>query len=390
MAKINPWNMGGYKAGQNVVCKIVKAEQGGYSVLVVKDNFPGYVESKMPYTTGQEVLLVYKAKGNKGFIFAERFQTQQSSTTMQVPQQVDWQAQAMSGENPPNTTSWASPPGQGQFPVDNQGQTSGQFQAAQGQSEQDFQNGWGASHEEQAFANYGSGQTIRRFRLQRAIDLIMPPVHGNGNLQNLRIGDYDVEWLITDLEGGMRTGCVKAVCESRLSRSAMLLYKGRAVGCIYGSKSDPTDKPTEVALQAMLADLESPDTVVTIYDLPQDISLSMSSTFLGYPVQPQPNLTPTQYLEFILDWFSKQGGIATIAAQLTTGLCLGYIYEGKYRGAFYVETQEFNEEIDFLYQLVASDSDPMLAVSILPNEMHSNAVRFGYSLSMSRKNRKEY
>jgi len=383
MAKINPWNMGGYKAGQNVVCKIVKAEQGGYSVLVVKDGFPGYVESQMPYQPGQEVLLVYKTKGIKGFIFSERFATQQSSTTLQVPQQIDWQAQAMSGENPPNSTTWASP-GQGQFPVD-QSQT-GQHQ----QPDPNMQSGWGASHEEQAFANYGTGQSIRRFRLQRAIDLIMPPVHGNGNLQTLRIGDYDVEWLITDLEGGMRTGCVKAVCESKLSRAAMLLYKGRAVGCIYGSKSDPTDKPTEVALQAMLADLESPDTVVTLYDLPLDISLSMSSTFLGYPVQPQPNLTPSQYLEFILDWFGKQGGIATIAAQLTTGLCLGYIYEGKYRGAFYVETQEFNEDINFLYELVASDPDPQIAVSILPNEMHSNAVRFGYSLSMSRKNRKEF
>lgn len=377
MAKINPWNMGGYKAGQNVVCKIIKAEQGGYAVMAVKDGFPGYVESQMPYQPGQEVLLVYKTKGVKGLIFSERFATQQSSTTLQVPQKVDWQAQAMSGENPPNTTQWASP-GQGQFPQD------------QAQADPNYQSGWGASHEEQAYANYDSGQTVRRFRLQRAIDLIMPPVHGNGNLQTLRIGDYDVEWLITDLEGGMRTGCVKAVCESRLSRAAMLLYKGRAVGCIYGSKSDPTDKPTEVALQAMLADLECPDTVVTLYDLPLDISLSMSSTFLGYPVQPQPNLTPSQYLEFILDWFSKQGGIATIAAQLTTGLCLGYIYEGKYRGAFYVETQEFNEDINFLYQLVASDPDPQLAVSILPNEMHSNAVRFGYSLSMSRKNRKEF
>lgn len=371
VSKLNPWKMQGYKAGQNVVCRIVKAEPGGYAVVVSKDNFPGFVESQMPYQPGQEVLLVYKNKSMNRLIFAERFQTQQSSTTIQVPQQVDWQAQALSGQDgPPPQTQWA--------------------QGSGGQGEPQYQQGWGASHEEQAYANYESATPIRRFRLQRAIDLIMPPINNNGNTQTLRIGDYDLEWLITDLEGGMRTGCVKAVCESRLSRAAMLLYRGRAVGCIYGSKSDPTDKPTEVALQAMLTDLEQPDTVVTLYDLPQDVSLSMSSTFLGYPVTPPPNLTSMQYLEYILDWFSKQGGIATIAAQLTTGLCLGYIYEGKYRGAFYVETQEFNEDINFLYQLVSSDSDPQLAVSILPNEMHSNAVRFGYSLSMSRKNKREF
>jgi len=65
----------------------------------------------------------------------------------------------------------------------------------------------------------------------------------------------------------------------------MLLYKRRAVGCIYGRESAPLTKPTEESLQAMLSDLESPDTVVTIYDLPEEVTLAMSSLFLGYPVE---------------------------------------------------------------------------------------------------------
>jgi hypothetical protein len=43
--KLNPWKIQGYKPGQNVICKVMRAEPGGYSVLVVKDNLPGYLPS---------------------------------------------------------------------------------------------------------------------------------------------------------------------------------------------------------------------------------------------------------------------------------------------------------------------------------------------------------
>lgn len=240
------------------------------------------------------------------------------------------------------------------------------------------------SDEEKAFAVYARNVPARKFQLRRAIDLIMPPM--DNNITSLRIGDYDVEWLITDLEGGMRTGCVKAACESRLSRAAMLLYKGRAVGCIYGCKTDPNTRPTEESLNVMLSDLESPDTMVQIYDLPEDVTLAMSSLFLGYPVERNDDYTSREYMDYICDWFGKEGGTATLAITLGNGkgTCLGYVYKGQFTGAFYVEDQTFSADREFVYNLLERDPQASLEVSILPPEMHSNAVRFGFSLSMAR------
>lgn len=237
---------------------------------------------------------------------------------------------------------------------------------------------------------YADGVPTRRFQLRRAIDLIMPPIEAD-SLRTMRIGDYDVEWLITQLEGGMQTGCVKAACESRLSRAAMLLYRGRAVGCIYGCKKDPTTKPTEESLQAMLSDLESPDTVVTIYDLPEEITLAMSSLFLGYPVERHDDYSAKEYLDYICNWLGQKNGTATLAISLTEdrGTCLGYIYKGEFSGAFYVEDQAYRADRAFVDEMLSNDPRAALEVSILPPEMHASAVRFGFSLSMARTRKME-
>ncbi|HMO19500.1 MAG TPA: hypothetical protein PKC98_00875, partial [Candidatus Melainabacteria bacterium] len=219
---------------------------------------------------------------------------------------------------------------------------------------------------------------------------IMPPVDQD-SLKSLRIGDYDIEWLITDLEGGMRTGCVKATCESRLSRAAMLLYRGRAVGCIYGCRADPDTKPTEESLNLMLNDLESPDTLVTLYDLPEDITLAMSALFLGYPVKREDNYSALDYMRYICDWFEKEKGTATLAISMSggRGMCLGYIFKGEFRGSFYVEDQVFHPDRSYIEQILQNDPEATLGVSILPPQMTSSAVRFGFSLSMARKNNKQ-
>ena len=113
-----------------------------------------------------------------------------------------------------------------------------------------------AQTDEEAAFNVWVEAQPRKFHLKRATDLILPPLDQSTE-QKFKISEYDLEWLITHLEGGMTTGCVKASSEERLSRSAMLLYRGRAVGCIYGCKSMPETQPTEQSLQRMLADSKS-------------------------------------------------------------------------------------------------------------------------------------
>ena len=435
MSKLNPWKIQGYKPGQIVQCRVQKPEPGGYAVLLIKDNLPGYLPSNVRHNTGDEVLATFVCIDKSRVLLSERF-TAGTAAKGGVPTKKsygpDWSqhlneldsnyttgAQAAA---PDNSNQYLTGPLPAQAPVDpysnegyqqqyappaqNDGFTSGQHaqQFATGPLPQQFnppqqQYATGPLPSQQMpdqganqylsgaqpAQRYADGVPSRRFQLRRAIDLIMPPI-GDETISTMRIGDYDVEWLITQLEGGMFTGCVKAACESRLSRAAMLLYKGRAVGCIYGCKADPTTKPTEESLQAMLADLESPDTVVSQYDLPEEITLAMSSLFLGYPVERHDDYSAKEYLDYICNWLGQKNGTATLAISLTQdrGTCLGYIYKGEFSGAFYVEDQAYRADRAFVDEMLENDPQAALEVSILPPEMHASAVRFGFSLSMAR------
>jgi len=242
----------------------------------------------------------------------------------------------------------------------------------------------GSTDAEAAFNVWAQAQP-RKFHLKRATDLILPPLQVESE-NKFKIADYDLEWLITDLEGGMRTGCVKAASEERLSRSAMLLYRGRAVGCIYGCKSMPETQPTEQSLQLMLSDLELPDTSVRMYDLPESVTLAMSALFLGYPVQRNDEYDAMSYMDYICNWFESKSNTACLAITLnsSSATCLGFIHKGQFCGAFYVEDQKYTTDVGFVHDLLRNDPKAGIEASILPPEMTSSAVRFGFSLSMAR------
>lgn len=212
----------------------------------------------------------------------------------------------------------------------------------------------------------------RKFCFKRATDLIQPAIDRE-SLNEFKIEEYDLEWLMTDVEGGMRTGCVKAACESKLSRSAMLIYRGRAVGCIYRSKSMPDTQPTEQSLQYMLSDLEAPDTDVQIYDLPENITLAMSALFRGYPVRRNDDYDARAYVDYICGWFERKGSTACLAITLPSKSvrCLVYVYRGQFCGAFNIEDQEFRTDKEFVYELLRNDPQANVEASILPPEMTS-------------------
>ncbi len=469
---LNPWKLTGYKAGQNVVCKVTNSEPGGYAVLIPKDNLPGFLPTQATLKPGEEILAQFVCVHNNRILLSARFgqgapgaKTQTKvkwedhledmdqagvDANLQGQDQIQIENQPLGGHEtqpnehnpdagraiitPPPSRETLRPqtfsdgpiiPKQQQAPFERPATTErpapfaarpteerpilverpaeadrpnqlvrppaaerppalGRPAPAEKPAPQPVQ----LTEAEMAFDVWAPQAQPRKFHLKRATDLILPPVNVD-TLKEFKIADYDVEWLITDLEGGMRTGCVKASSEHKRSRSAMLLYKGRAVGCIYGCKQSPDTQPTEQSLHEMLTDLDLPDTLVKIYDLPEAITLSMSALFLGYPVQRDDNYDARSYMDYICSWFASKGQTACLAISLPSksATCLGFIHNGKFCGAFYVEDQHFAPDKEFVYELLRSDKDANVEASILPPEMTSSAVRFGFSLSMARSRR---
>jgi hypothetical protein len=550
MKKVNPWQVTGYKRGQNVSCKVDYAEKDGYAVTIIKDKLPGFIKTSNSLKSGDEVLGVFVCVHQGRILLDPQFSDLRTTAHQLKSNTVNWQdhidnpdaldeqyemqaqtsrnrrlgdseaaeilAQAQAQQNSqqaaqvddgqsnydqnnydqnnydqnnygqaaqqaqpadadlydPNfgssqgngqnggsqsyqsafeaTGEVAPPAGANQSPYQSPDQAwAAQFAAPDSTSAQTssapplpdpMQNPWASPQQAQydqyapdqpanqvnlvsggsasvdfqapavvppqgqgqltpAGAGTGGGEEqwqsphsqvpTKRFRLRRAIDLVMPPVDQDGleGLKSFKIADYDMEWLITDLEGGMRTGCIKATSEQRLSRSAALLYRGRAVGCIYGCKASPEAKPTEESLSAMLTDLDAPDAVVTLYDLPEDVTIAMAALFLGYPIDNNPAMSAREYSDFIMSWFAENGSTACLAVTIgqTKSTYLVFVHKGKFAGVFFVEEQAFSRDATEILKLFNQYPDANIEASLLNAETLTSGVRFGYSLTMARK-----
>lgn len=243
-----------------------------------------------------------------------------------------------------------------------------------------------SANADKTFILPGLGQSsMRSFRLRRAIDLIMPPLETE-SLVTYKMSEHDLEWLVTDLEGGMRTGCMKANCESQLSRSAVLLHKGKAVGCIYGSKTTPEARPTEESLSQMLKDLQEKDTVISIYDLPEDITVALSALFLGVPVEIDAHMSAREQFDYIMNWFTRNELSACVVLLMprSKSTCLVFVHKGIFGGAFFVEEQVGTLDPGTIYQIFADEPNCQVEASMLPLEVLAGDAKYGYSLAMTK------
>jgi|AGTN01.1.fsa_nt_gi hypothetical protein len=342
-----------FERGQVFVCRIVGRDAGGYKVLI-RSRIPGFFETSSSYKIGEELYLQF-----------DHF-----DATRAVLHECD------------ETAGRDFSPGVISAAMSATAKGSSECETDLGAAEENagvntFQSCKGTDVAKEAVVNFR-----RKLHCRRATDLIMPPFD-DGKIKTMRIGDYDLHWLIGDLENDSKTGCLRASCESRLSRSAMLLYKGKSVGCIYGRKIDPTQKPIEISITLMLDDLESPDTVVSIYDLPEPVVVCMSAVFLGTPLERNDTLTTRQYMDQICEQMSKNKTTAALAFSFKTPMntCIGLVFEGEYIGAFSVDDQKFLQTIDHMHMLLDGDKEATLDVSVLPMELVTHKTQFGFSLS---------
>jgi hypothetical protein len=237
-----------------------------------------------------------------------------------------------------------------------------------------------ASDSENAFAVWADSYP-RSIRLRRAVDLIMPPFIAMPKQQQLSPGNL-MEFFET-FEQSKFTGCIKMDSRAELSRSAILYYQGRAVGCVYTTKQVKDPFPIEMALEKTVEDLTKSDTDVESYDLPEPIVLSMSALFLGVVVERSEEAENKKYADEMIDQLAKrqETGCVTVnekSSQIPCGL--GFICNGEFKGAYSIEERKFRADRPFVDELFDKFIGAKVDVYILPSVMASDSVRFGYSM----------
>ncbi len=309
-----------YRPGQSVLCQVEAPEAGGYLVTVSPTGIKGFLPSQDPLDIGRQVPATFVCMNGERALLTFAYMI---GTTERV--------QLSTSSDSINAFSvWAD-----SYPTN--------------------------------------------MKLRRAIDVVMPSL--DGNLRTMTSDERTLDELMEHIESTKFTGCLKAQNEEHLSRSAALLFEGRVVGCIYGTKSPkPQPYTTETAMYLMIGDLQASGTDVQLYSLPEEIILSMSSLFLGCPIEGLPvSNTPTVALG-LLDEFAKRGQTAclTLSTDGSGTISVSFVHAGNYIGSFLVEKQQFRQSAELPLQLPNEYNDARLDASFLPNEMISESIQYGY------------
>lgn len=142
--------------------------------------------------------------------------------------------------------------------------------------------------------------------------------------------------LLISLEGAGRTGCLKITSPTRKSRSAILLYRGRVVGCIYGQKSMRGQYLHQDAHKCALADLAAPGNVLDAYELSEDIVLAAASLFYGETLDTSYAPNSDQVFEYSVNALLRSNlpGCVIINNESDQTICIVYVNRGNVLGMY--------------------------------------------------------
>lgn len=216
---------------------------------------------------------------------------------------------------------------------------------------------------------FTESERLAQLLYRRSTDLIVPPLSSSTS-SLIRIDGTQLDSLLTwldEMQISKFTGCIKVACDQKKSRAAALLYKGRAVGCIYSNRTSLIRTRTAEAIQIMLEDIESGAFTIQ-YDLPANLVLAMSAQFIGYSVRRNENLNPLAWGEHWLQWCESRGQTGCICFTLPheKDSCFVYVHEGTVCGAFSVSDQRFATEKEFVFELLENAQDVEVESHILP------------------------
>ncbi|HEY9793471.1 MAG TPA: hypothetical protein V6D22_23935 [Candidatus Obscuribacterales bacterium] len=216
--------------------------------------------------------------------------------------------------------------------------------------------------------------SIARLGLKRATDIMPTPAEEKA--VSFKIDKMPFQQLITQLEGGRRTGVLTVACAQHNSRSAALLWRGSIAGCIYSNRKLPDPQPTEEGLQYMVTELKACKTSGRFYELPDVIALSFSAVFREYVT------LETLDLAIVASRLAAAKDTACLAISLEKGATyLAFCYKGKFVGTFDVERQQYLQSAEQLQALMASNKVLRIGTSILPPDFFKDARRYTLWLS---------
>jgi hypothetical protein len=222
----------------------------------------------------------------------------------------------------------------------------------------------------------------RQGATRRATSMI--PLAASGTTHEIaQTGSVRFHQLLVSLEGNQRTGCLRIISPRHKSRSAILIYRGRVVGCLYGCRKLDYQCLQQDAHKFALADLAMPGNILDAYELPEELVLAAASLFNGDVLDIDTSLHHNASFEQALSAISDSRLPGCIVVNVGEEmLCMVYVFDGRVIGVFSARDGWVKPtyEIAMSYVTRAKQNAKVLA-SYLPVRNREQAATIGFSLT---------
>ena len=170
---------------------------------------------------------------------------------------------------------------------------------------------------------------------RRAIGLLPAPVTEESH-QVFDSHDLKYHQLLISIEAKQFTCCLRLVSPRRKSRAALLIFRGRVLGCVYGNKTIGCQLFGKEAHQYALADLAEPDNILDAYMLSDELVLASASLFHGYVLNASPDTRAQQLFNIAVDGLksSRSPGCVVISTDDNMAACMVYFFGGQIIGVY--------------------------------------------------------
>lgn len=147
--------------------------------------------------------------------------------------------------------------------------------------------------------------------------------------------------LFVSMEGNEETCVMRLISQRNKSRAAVLIFRGRVLGCIYGRKEHDGNLLNLIGLEAFQRvglEVLSSDTIIDTYKIDDKTAIAASSIFHGELYQPQSTMSVPEVFEFSLNHLLESLMPGTIILnQGPNNAAIIYTFKGKVHGIFSFE-----------------------------------------------------
>lgn len=217
---------------------------------------------------------------------------------------------------------------------------------------------------------------------RRAVSLMPGPTVRDS--QEIPISDQSkFRQLLLSIEANQSSCCIKVTSPRNKSRAAVLVFRGRAIGCIYGNKRLERQLFGQEAYSCILADITHQNNSIDAYLLSEDLVLAAASLFNGDVYAAKGEHSPEEVFESAHRGLVHSGMPGCIVVKHTDGVpaVIVYIFGGKIVGVFSHREGWVSTSYEKAWQYVVNTPKARVSASMLSARNIDEVYSLSFSLS---------